>query len=133
MVKDRVRNDAGMARVMVLCLLAVPMVWFASKTMRTADRAADAFVRASDTYYDNWVFDSSLTRKYTVLTVLTSSPCSILDGDVVEASANVHDVYGNTAVVSICFSGKWWKKSIPSIYVTNVRQPFQYVPPRVFP
>jgi hypothetical protein len=127
-------NDAWLARVMFLCLLvAVPLVWFSAKVMHTANRAAGAFIRANDTYYDNWVFDPPLVRRYTVFAVFTSSPCSILDGDVVEASVSVHDASRTTAVMYTCFSGWWWRKSIPSIYITDVGSRFQYMPPRGFP
>jgi hypothetical protein len=113
--------------------VALPTVWFISKVVCTANRAADVFVRANNTYYGNWVFGSPLARRYTVFAVFTSSPCSILDGDVVEINARIRDAHGTTAVMYTCFSGWWWRKSIPSIYVVDVRSRFQYVPSREFP
>ncbi len=130
---NRVRDDVWMARILVLFLSAVLMIWFVCKVVHTADRAADVFVQANSTQYDTWALTTSFARRYTVFAVLTSSPCSVLSGHVVEASAKVSDVYGTTAVVYACFSGWWWEKTIPPVYVVDVGSRFQHLPQKGFP
>jgi hypothetical protein len=117
---------------MVLCLLALPTIWFVCKVVRTADRAADVFVREHNARYDMWTLKTSFSRRYATTAMLTLSPCSILDGNVLELSAKVRDAHGVTATVYACFSGWWWKKINPSVYITDASPAREFFPRRFF-
>ena len=95
----------------VLCV-GVPFgIWFSCKAARTANRAADAFTQENPVFWGNLALESPFKRTYTVFTVFKStSYCSIVDGDIVEAMTNGRDIFGKTSPIDVCFSGWWWQK-----------------------
>jgi hypothetical protein len=55
-----------------------------------------------------------------VFTVFKStSYCSIVDGDIVEAMTNGRDISGKTSPIDVCFSGWWWQKKLPAVYTID--------------
>jgi hypothetical protein len=87
--------------------------------MRIAALAADEFMQKNNTYYEKWVFDSSLVRRYTVFGVFTDSPCKISEGDVVEVRADVRDASDGSAwVMHACFRGDRGSE-YPLVYITR--------------
>ena len=132
----RIRSKSGVrvdVLAVVLCVVAVVSACLVFRDVQTANRAADAFIKDNPAGYNEWILNYPFARTYTVSAVGYASSCSILAGEVVELKAGARDGAGDTSILHVCFTGLWWKRSLPRVDITNVTSGFGFMPPRSFP